>query len=164
MIINIPVEICREGIEIPQYAKLNDAGMDIRAAEDAYIHPNQTIIIPTGIKVAIPIGYEIEVRPRSGLSNNTPLRIANSPGTVDSGFRDEIGIIITNTSESYLNNDYIHNLNTKGNKQGIYQINKGDRIAQIVLKEVPTINWVIVDSVKDIGIDRKSGFGDTGIK
>lgn len=164
MIIDIPVEICKEGVELPQYAKLNDAGMDVRASEDAIIYPSQTIIIPIGIKVAIPVGYEIQVRPRSGLSINTPLRIANSPGTVDSGFRDEIGIIITNTSTesySYFNS---FSLETKGNKQGIYQIKKGDRIAQIILKEVPTINWIIVNSVKDIGVNRESGFGGTGVR
>ncbi len=173
--VDVHIEVCREEIEIPQYAKLGDAGMDIRAAEDVVINPNQTVIIPTGIKVAIPIGYEIQVRPRSGLSVKTPLRISNAPGTIDSGFRNEIGIIITNISNTHYRdhmgnftnvpiNNNLYTIEEKGNKHGIYQINKGDRIAQLVLKEVPIINWVVVDSVKNIGIDRKGGFGSSGTK
>jgi dUTP pyrophosphatase len=163
--VDIHIEICKEGIKIPQYAKLGDAGLDIRAAENINILPNETKIIPTGIKVAIPEGYEIQVRPRSGLSVNTPLRISNSPGTIDSGFRNEIGIIINNTSNT-IENTYCASLTIeeKGNRQGIYEIKKGDRIAQLVLKEVPTINWVVVDSVKDIGTDRQGGFGSSGVK
>lgn len=171
--VNVHIEICREGIEIPQYARLGDAGIDIRATEDVYISPNQTAIIPTGIKVAIPEGYEIQVRPRSGLSVKTPLRISNSPGTIDSGYRDEIGIIVTNTSETHNHwanssnstyNNNVYFIEETNNKQGIYHIKKGDRIAQIVLKEVPVINWVVVDSVKEIGNDRQGGFGSTGLK
>jgi len=96
--VEVFVEICREGAVIPKYAKPWDAGMDICAAEDVIIRPGETVIVPTGLKMAIPEGYEIQVRPRSGISLNTPLRITNSPGTIDSGYRDEIGIIITNTS------------------------------------------------------------------
>src|SRR5574344_2884718 len=87
---------------IPTYAHTGDAGMDIRAIEDVELNPHETKIIHTGIAVAIPEGYELQVRPRSGLSLKTPLRVSNTPGTIDSGYRDEIGIIISNTS---LNND-----------------------------------------------------------
>lgn len=144
--IKIYVEICREGIELPQYARLGDAGMDIRAAEDVFIAINETKLIPTGLKVAIPRGYELQIRPRSGLSCKTLLRIANSPGTIDSGYRDEIGIIITNTSTD---------------KE--YTIKKGERIAQIVLNEIPIIKWDIVNDVSEINGNRGGGFGSTGI-
>ena len=169
--VDIYIETCREGIELPQYAKQGDAGMDIKAVEDVLINPNETKIIPTGIKVAIPEGYEIQVRARSGLSCNTPLRVSNGIGTVDAGFRNEIGVIITNTSivENPFNIPFSmfaettpYTLEEKGNKQGSYLIKKGDRIAQIVLNEVPKINWIRTDNVKEIGTDRQGGFGSTG--
>ena len=74
--VEISVEICREGVQLPAYAKEGDAGMDVRAAEPVEIKPRETVLIPTGLKVAIPDGYEIQVRPRSGLSLKTPLRLA----------------------------------------------------------------------------------------
>lgn len=143
--INIPIELCREGVELPTYAREGDAGMDIRAAEDVVLNMGETKIVPTGLKVAIPEGYELQVRPRSGLSLKTPLRVANAPGTIDAGFRDEIGIIVTNTGDKY------------------FTISKGDRIAQIVLQKVPRINWQVVNSVASIGENRGGGFGSTGI-
>ena len=88
------VEIYRENVQLPTYSNIGDAGMDIRAAENVEIMPGETKIIPTGLKVAIPAGYEIQIRPRSGLSLKTPLRIANSPGTIDSGYRDYSNLII----------------------------------------------------------------------
>lgn len=155
------VEVCREDISIPEYAHVGDAGMDIRAAKDTDIHPNETVIIPTGLKVSIPMSYEIQVRPRSGLSYKTPLRIANTPGTIDSGYKDEIGVIVTNTSVS---GDNIYELDEKGNKPGIYHISKGSRIAQIVLCKVEQIQFVKVLSVAAIGTNRGGGFGHTGVK
>ncbi|HHV28387.1 dUTP diphosphatase [Acetivibrio mesophilus] len=167
--VEVFLEICREGAVIPKYAKQWDAGMDICAAEDVIISPGETVIIPTGLKVAIPEGYEIQVRPRSGISLKTPLRISNSPGTIDSGYRDEIGIIVTNTSAVSCNEDTSSDLeeltiDSKGNKQGVYRICKGDRIAQIVLQYVPRIQFKVVDSVKEIGSDRGGGFGSTGVR
>ena len=89
--VTVYLEICREDAIIPTYANEGDSGMDVYAAEDVLIEPGQTVIVPTGIKLAIPKGYEIQVRPRSGISYKTPLRISNSPGTIDSGYRDELG-------------------------------------------------------------------------
>jgi len=79
------------------------------------------------------------------MSLQTPLRVANSPGTIDAGYRDEVGIIMYNTSQSQE-----------------YQIKKGDRVAQMVLQKVPQIHWVSVKSVQEIGIDRGGGFGSSG--
>ncbi len=151
----------KEGAIMPKYAHESDAGMDVYALEDVMILPMETKIIPTGIKVAIPEGYEIQVRPRSGISSKTPLRISNSPGTIDTGYRDEIGIIVTNTS--VCDQGTVYTINEKGNKQGTYHIKKGDRIAQLVLQEVPKIKWIPTDNVKAIGEDRGGGFGSTGI-
>ena len=159
--INVYVEICREEIELPIYAKLGDAGMDIKAAEDILISPLETKIIPIGLKIAIPEGYEVQIRPRSGMSFKTPLRVSNSPGTIDSGYRDEVGVIITNTSVLDLGT---YDIDTKGNKQGYYQIRKGDRIAQLVLNEIPKIKFIITDDVSKIGFNRNGGFGSSGTK
>ena len=161
--IEVFIEKCREGVELPRYANFGDAGMDVCAAEDITINPGQTAIIPTGLKVAIPLGYEIQVRPRSGISVKNPLRIPNSPGTIDSGYRDEVGIIMTNTSEQKYINEGPFRIGEKGNNQGIYEIKKGDRVAQFVLQRVPVIKFTQVESVKEIGQDRKGGYGSTGV-
>lgn len=161
--IDVSVELCREDAILPTYANINDAGMDIYACSDILIKAGETIVIPTGIKTVIPQGFEIQIRPRSGISLKTPLRMPNTPGTIDADYRDEIGVILSNTSdERYSGN--IYTIDTKGNQKGDYQIRKGDRIAQIVLQRVPRINFVLVDSVRDIGENRGGGFGSTGIK
>lgn len=163
--VEIFVELCREDAILPKYANPGDAGMDVYAAQEVTIAPGETVIVPTGLKLAIPDGYEIQVRPRSGLSCKTPLRIPNSPGTIDSGYRDELGIIVSNCSytNSSVNNETPFLLDEKGNKKGTYIIKKGDRIAQIVLQVVPKMFFTKVDSVKNIGSDRGGGFGSTGI-
>lgn len=143
--VDVYVEICREGVELPQYARQGDAGMDVRAAVDTTIAPQSTAVVPTGLKVAIPEGYEIQVRPRSGLSLKTSLRIPNSPGTIDSGYRNEVGVIVWNSSPDTA-----------------LEIKAGDRIAQFVLQKVPVINFVPINDVSAIGEDRGGGFGSTG--
>lgn len=144
--VEVFVEICREGVQIPSYAREGDAGMDVRAAETVVIAPSKTVLIPTGLKVAIPDGFEIQVRPRSGLSLKTPLRVANTPGTIDAGYRDEVCIIMQNTSPDTA-----------------LTVEKGERVAQFVLQRVPAIQFKQVESVKDIGNNRGGGFGSTGV-
>lgn len=164
--VDVYVEIIREGVILPSYANPYDAGMDVCAAEDTVIRPGETVIIPTGLKFAIPEGYEIQVRPRSGISLKTPLRLANSPGTIDAGYRDELGIIVCNTSpESGIcrENEAFLTLDSKGNQKGTYIVRKGERVAQLVLAKVPRMNLKAVNSVKDIGTDRGGGFGSTGV-
>lgn len=160
----IYVEICKENVLLPEYQNIGDAGMDVRSASEITLAPGETKIIPTGLKMVIPEGYEIQVRPRSGLSLKTPLRVSNSPGTIDSGYRDEIGIIITNTSTSGENN--IYNIDEKGNKPGTYIIHEGDRIAQIVLIKFETIEFkkVEVGKVGLFGNNRGGGMGSTGVE
>ena len=164
--IDVFVEIIREGVKLPSYANPYDAGMDVCAAEDIVIKSGETVIIPTGLTFAIPEGYEIQVRPRSGISLKTPLRLANSPGTIDAGYRDELGIIISNTSPEDSTadaNEGFLTLDSKGNQKGTYIVRKGERVAQLVLAKVPRMNLRVVDSVKDIGTDRGGGFGSTGV-
>jgi len=146
--------------KLPQYETSGASGMDIRAnleTSSISIAPGQTVLVPTGVFVEIPDGYEIQVRPRSGLSLKTKLRVANSPGTIDSCYRGEIKVIMTNTA------DAVHNYPI-GIQHVSYEnevINDGDRIAQIVLCEVPKINWVYATELSDT--DRGTGgFGSTG--
>jgi len=133
---------------IPQYAHPTDAGADVYAVEGTTIAAGETKIVKTGIAVAIPVGYEIQVRPRSGLSLKSGLRIANAPGTIDSDYRGEIGIIMTNT------------------KDIPYVIDKGMKIAQLVISPVPRIKWEEVETVEDLGTTERGegGFGSTGVK
>jgi len=162
--VEVFVEICRKGAVLPSYARPGDAGMDVYAAEEVLIRPGETVIIPTGLKLAIPEGYEIQVRPRSGISYKTPLRISNSPGTIDSGYRDELGIIVTNTSEGCESVEKVFAVDSSGNNKGIYKVRKGDRVAQIVLQVVPRMFFTVVKSVSGIGQNRGGGFGSTGIE
>lgn len=164
--IDIPCEI-NENVKLPTYAKTGDAGMDIIALEEYTINPGETIIIPTGIKVAIPEGYAILIQPRSGQSVKTKLRIANTPGLIDSGYRDEIGVIVENIEPPFKDIDYefddkgeIHIKSILHGKP--YTIAKRQKFAQMRLVEVPTINFVKVDSVQNIGENRGGGFGHTG--
>jgi len=161
--VEVFIEVCREDVKLPFYANENDAGMDVCAAVDMLIKPGETVIVPTGLKVAIPAGYEIQIRPRSGISAKNPIRIPNTPGTIDAGYRDEVGVIMTNISdESYIDNGPF-NIGDKGNNKGVYSIKKGDRIAQMVLQRVPTIKFIQVDDVGKIGTNRGGGFGSSGV-
>ena len=132
---------------LPAYESLGAAGMDIRANEKVTLQPKETQLIKTGIYVAIPDGYEIQVRPRSGMSLKTKLRIANAPGTIDSDYRGEICIIAENTHGSV----EMH-------------IALGERIAQIVLQRVPLIDWLPVSSREELTktIRGEGGFGSSG--
>ena len=170
--IEIPVEVS-EGVEIPKYVHIGDAGIDIRATKDYNIDPGETVLVKTGLKVAIPQGYEIQVRPRSGLSLKTKMRVANTPGTIDSNYRGEIGIIIDNieppikdiTYEPILNEDgTIKELNITSILHGApCHIQKGDRIAQLVLTEVPTAHFYKVENIGIFDSDRgEDGFGSSG--
>lgn len=127
--------------------------------------PGETKVIPTGLKVAIPEGYELQVRPRSGLSLKTPLRIANAPGTIDSGYRGEIGVIISNMTPISADYCSTYSVDETGGKPGIYEIKKGDRIAQIVLCRYETMEFEVVEEgrVQTLGLNRGGGFGSTGI-
>jgi dUTP pyrophosphatase len=93
------------------------------------------------------------------------LRISNTPGTIDSGYRDELGIIMTNSSESCgKKEEKMLSISAEGNKKGTYKIRKGDRIAQLVLQVVPKMKLTLVDSVQGVGTNRGGGFGSTGVK
>jgi dUTP pyrophosphatase len=161
--ITVYIERTSEDIKLPVYAKIGDSGMDIRATKDITLAPGEQIIIPTGIKCAIPVGHEIQIRPRSGISARTLLRVANSPGTIDSGYKDELGVIIWNASTENTGTYYT---DEKDKRHGTYIIRKGDRIAQIVLCKVGTIKLEEVPkgTIETIGNNRKGGFSSSGIR
>lgn len=142
----VKVKRLRADAVIPEYATPGAAGFDLAAVEDVVIAPGETKLVPTGIAVEIPWGYEMQIRPRSGFSLKTPLRIANAPGTIDSDFRGEVKIIVTNTSEN----------------KGFY-IKKGDRIAQGVI--APVMRAVFEEADDFSETDRgDGGFGSTGVR
>lgn len=161
----IPIEFCHPDAKMPTYAHLTDSGLDVYALEDITIAPGETKLIPTGIKVALPLGYEIQVRPKSGRCLKTKLRVANTPGTVDAGYRDEIGVIIDNI-EPFIKSAEIDENGRLYNVEfgSSYTIGKGEKFAQLVLCEVPKAIFYKVETVAGIGEDRQGGFGSTGVK
>lgn len=168
-VVKIPIEKCHEEAKAPTYAHITDSGMDVYALEDITINPGETKLVPIGIKVAIPNGYELQVRPKSGRSLKTKLRIANTPGTIDAGYRDEIGIIVENIEPKIADISYGFNAKRETVIKSIehgksYTIGKGEKFAQLVLTEIPKVSWYKVDSVLELGEDRGGGFGSTGLK
>ena len=168
-IIEIPVELM-EDTKIPSYARLGDAGLDIYSTEEIEIGPGETKLIHTGLKVAIPRGYELQVRPKSGISLKTKLRVANTPGTIDSGYRDEVCVIIENLEPKIADIDYDFDERGRTVINSIlhgksYTIDKGQKIAQLVLNEIVVANFNKVNSIAEVeGEDRGGGFGSTGLK
>ncbi|WP_144561606.1 dUTP diphosphatase [Bacillus mycoides] len=148
---NLRVKIKRlnESVEIPRYAKPGDAGFDLVAAEDTIIWPGETKVVPTGLAFEIPPGYELQVRPRSGMTRNTRLRVIL--GTVDSGYRGEIGVLVDNTERTLAVNMKAH------------IIERGTRIAQGVIAPVETAHFEEVDKLSD-SERGAGGFGSTGVK
>lgn len=136
-------------VELPRYAKPGDSGFDLVAAEDTVIWPGETKVVPTGLAFEIPPGYELQVRPRSGMTRNTKLRVVL--GTVDSGYRGEVGVLVDNTE-----------IPKAANMQA-QVIEKGTRIAQGIIAPVITAHFEEVDELSDSerGV---GGFGSTGVK
>lgn len=146
---SIPVEVKINSIgkgRTPEYKNFGDAGADAYVSENTIIPKNKVALVPLGIQMAIPIGYEVQVRLRSSVALNTPLRIANGVGTIDSGYRDQVYALIENTSDAD------------------YEVKEGERIVQLVLSKVERINWNLVDDVKKEGADRGGGIGSTNKK
>ena len=136
-----------EGLDLPAYETLGAAGMDVRAAvpdeEPIILAPGTHAMVPTGLSVAIPQGYEIQMRPRSGLAAKHGITCLNSPGTIDSDYRGELKVILINHGDA------------------AFTIARGERIGQMLLAPVTRLVWQHVDSLDET--DRGSGgFGSTG--
>ena len=166
-VVNIPIELTSEDAKIPTYAHLGDGAVDLYSPADYVIKPGETVLIPCDIKVALPYGYAFLIHPRSGTSLKTKLRVANSIGLVDSQYKGVIGVIIENVDAPIKDIEYEFNEDGKPVIKSIahgatYYINKGERFAQMRLVEVPTANFLQVESVGEIGDDRGGGFGSSG--
>jgi dUTP pyrophosphatase len=153
--VNVKVKIKKlhPDVLIPTYATAGASGFDLVAIEEVELQPGETKLVKTGLSIEIPVGFELQIRPRSGLSLKTSLRVANSPGTVDSDYRGEICIIMTNAS----------GYKSKGNtlEYVISKVKKGDRIAQGVICPVVQVELEVVEELDDT--DRGAGgFGSTG--
>ena len=143
----VPVQVKRlphgEGLDLPRYATSGAAGMDVVAAEDVMLAPGARHAVATGLSMAIPQGYEIQVRPRSGLALKHAITVPNTPGTIDSDYRGELKIILINHGDAE------------------FAIGRGDRIAQLVLAPVVQAAWHEVDTL-DETTRGAGGFGSTG--
>lgn len=144
---DVPVRVKRlphgEGLDLPRYATDGAAGMDVLAAEDVTLPPGGRHAVATGLALAIPDGYEIQVRPRSGLALKHGISLPNTPGTIDSDYRGELKIIMINLGEA------------------AFAISRGDRIAQLVLAPVVRAAWNEVADLDDTARGA-GGFGSTG--
>lgn len=133
-----------EDAQLPTYATTGAAGADVYSAKDYKVPPGEHTLIDTGLKCSIPEGYEIQVRPRSGLALKNRITVLNSPGTVDSDYTGKLGVILMNHSDL------------------VFSVKAGDRIAQIVVSPVKQATFEWVNEVKES--DRgEAGFGSTGV-
>lgn len=128
----------------PSYANPGDAGFDLSSVEDLVIAPGDRALVKTGIQIQFPVGYELQVRPRSGLALKKGITVLNSPGTVDAGYRGEIGVILINHSDDW------------------FLISVGDRIAQGVISAVEAVTFKEVPDL-DETIRGQGGYGSSGI-
>ena len=132
--------------ELPKYETLFSAGMDLRASleESIVLKPFQRLVVKTGLFISLQKGYEAQIRPRSGLALKKGITVLNSPGTIDADYRGEIGVILINLSDSD------------------FEINTGDRIAQMIIAKHEKIEWEAVDKLDD-SVRGDKGFGSTGV-
>lgn len=129
---------------LPAYAHPGDAGMDVRSVEDVELAPGSRALVHTGLVMSLPAGWEAQVRPRSGLALKHGVTVLNTPGTIDAGYRGEIGVILANMGDA------------------AFSVRKGDRIAQIVIAPVTAAVIEEADAV-DETVRGAGGFGSTGV-
>lgn len=139
--------INKSGFDLPRYATEFSAGMDVRAAVDAPVTlaPLGRAVIPTGLYLEIPAGYEVQVRPRSGLAAKKGITVLNAPGTIDADYRGEVGVILVNLSDQP------------------FTVERGERVAQLVLAKFESAEWEEADSLEE-SVRGEGGFGSTGVK
>ena len=140
----VPVVRLDPDLPLPEYARAGDAGLDVLAREDATLAPaGGRALVPTGIAFALPPGYAGFVQPRSGLALKHGVTCLNTPGLIDSGYRDELKVLLVNLDPSEA-----------------YTVRRGERIAQLVVQAVSRVEWSVVDALD--GDNRGGGFGSTG--
>lgn len=144
----VTVKVINKGKQqLPQYATPQSAGMDLRAdiEEPIKLHPGDRVCIPTGLYIQLPSGYEAQVRPRSGLALKKGITVLNTPGTIDEDYRGEVGVILINHSLKY------------------FDVNPGDRIAQLVISPVVQADLLLVDNMDDTERG-DGGYGHSGVE
>ncbi|NLA26228.1 MAG: dUTP diphosphatase [Firmicutes bacterium] len=148
-VVELPLEIMEHarGLPLPAYMTAGSAGMDLRAAveKDVTVAPGEVEMLPTGLKVAVPPGYELQIRPRSGLAARYGMGLLNSPGTVDADYRGEIRVIMINHGKAP------------------FKVRRGDRIAQMILCPIPRVRLVPTARLPETERG-EGGFGHTGIE
>ena len=144
-IVSLPIKRLDPTVELPSYAYAGDAGLDLRANEDVTLAPHERRLVSTGLAVAIPEGYAGFVQPRSGLALREGLSMANTPGLVDSHYRGELKVCAVNLDDT----------------QPIH-IERGERIAQLVIQRVPVVSLVEVDALDETARGA-GGFGSSGV-
>jgi dUTP pyrophosphatase len=146
IVLDVSVVRLDPDLPLPDYARAGDAGADLVARTGALVKAaGGRVLVPTGIRVAIPEGHAGFVLPRSGLALRHGITLANSPGLIDSGYRDELGVILVNTDPTT-----------------DYEVRRGDRIAQLVIQPVEHATFVCVDDLPESSRGR-GGFGHTGV-
>ncbi len=128
----------------PRKSHAEDAAFDLRARENAELAPGATVLVPTGLFLELPVGFEAQVRPRSGLAAKSSLTILNSPGTIDAGYRGEVQVILHNAGKTS------------------FHVERGDRIAQMVIQRLPEVELVAAKQLNE-STRGAGGFGSTGI-
>lgn len=142
--VKVKIKRIKEDAMIPKYAHENDAGVDLYSTESYMLKPGDRVLVSTGIKIALPPGYEAQIRPRSGLALKYGITVCNTPGTIDSGYRGEIKVILINL----------------GKKE--FKIEKGMKIAQMIVNKVEKIEFEEVPKL-DKTKRNEGGFGSTGV-
>jgi dUTP pyrophosphatase len=137
--------VLEPGVPLPEYASEGAAGMDLRAAEGFVLGPLERRSVGTGLRIALPAGFEAQIRPRSGLASRHGLTMVNSPGTVDSDYRGEVRVLMVNLGDAPV------------------EVAAGDRIAQLVVAPVSRVRWDVVDELPETARGT-AGFGSTGLR
>lgn len=144
--IDVQIKMLDEALPAPAYAKAGDAGADLRSRRALDIAPGERVLVPTGVALALPEGYVGLVHPRSGLAAKHGITIVNAPGTVDAGYRGEILVCLLNTDT-----------------RETFHIERGDRIAQLVIQKFETARFIAVDELPE-SARGTSGFGSSGVE
>ncbi|MHA1989819.1 MAG: dUTP diphosphatase [Candidatus Hodarchaeales archaeon] len=144
MTVKIKIKLLDKSLKVPSYSYPGDVAVDLYSRVNIKIEPKEIEGVPTGIAIELPIGYEAQIRPRSGLAIKNGISLVNSPGTIDTEYRGEIVAIVVNLGKVD------------------FEINKGDRICQMAIREVPIVEFDIVDELSKTSRGAK-GFGSSGV-
>ena len=142
--LRVPVQVLAADLPLPQYARDDDAGLDLRAATDVALAPGARVLVPTGLALAIPQGYAGFVLPRSGLALRHGVTLLNTPGLIDAGYRGEIQVLLINHSDT------------------LVKLSRGDRIAQLVIQKIEHATLIVVTELPP-STRGTGGFGSTGL-